>query len=88
MDYFKFGWGVFKKDVVAWMLLVLVFMVANQILIGYFMIPQMIRVVRKSILTGDAPAVGDFINLDNIADDAVVWLILMGIYFGAAQPCC
>lgn len=87
MVYFKFGWDVFKKDVVAWLLLVLVFMAATQVLIGYVMIPQMIRVVRKSIQTGVAPAVGDFVNFDHLADDAVVMLILMGIYFGAALFC-
>ncbi len=87
MDYFNYGWSVVKKDIVAWVILYFVFALASQVFIGFLLMPQLIRVVRKSMAEGTAPAIGDYFNFDNISNDAITMIILMVAYMIAAVLC-
>ena len=87
MDYFKYAWSVVKEDLVAWIILGLVVAVANQFFIGLFLMPQLIRVVRKSMADNMAPAIGDYFNFDHISNDAITMVVLIAVYFVSALAC-
>ena len=89
VDYLKYGWEVVSANLVGWIIFSLVFgcVVSFTFGIGMVLTPNALRATRKAIASGAAPDLGDLFQFDDIADDAVV-MVLMGVANAAGMVVC
>jgi len=79
VDQLKYGWEVVSQNLVGWIIFSLVFGVVISFTAGLGMVltPNALRCTRKAMASGSAPELGDLFQFDNIADDAIVMVLVM-----------
>lgn len=85
MDHIKAAFDAFKRHPLQWFLLGLLFGAMSNLVVGIFLLPNFIRIVRVSApVGGPPPEIGDLFNLDHIGDDVVtVVLWNLALFTGA-----
>jgi len=85
--YLEHAWNTIKKHPLQWIIFNLIMGLANQLFVGWLLMPNALRVIRKSVDEGTAPDINLYFNFDDIGDDAATMLVLMLIY-SVAGACC
>jgi uncharacterized membrane protein len=80
MDHISRAWGVVSRDLVAWIVLVLVAGCAIVLTCGLGTLlvgPNLVLATKRAIDRGVAPEIGDLFQTDLIVEYVVYWIILI-----------